>query len=142
MKHVATPTELSRSAPDIASLTSWGFLLFPGFPMACLTSAVEPLRAANEITGKPAFSWTLVGEEAGPVRSSASVRFDTDARLDEAAGLDALVCLSPPDARFANPRRSDAALRLLARKGVTLGGFSGGVFPLMRAQAMGRHRPS
>ena len=26
-----------------------GFLMFPGFPMACLTSAIEPLRAANEI---------------------------------------------------------------------------------------------
>ncbi|EYD73915.1 transcriptional regulator, AraC family, putative [Rubellimicrobium mesophilum DSM 19309] len=49
---------------------------------------------------------------------------------------------SGPSARFADPRRSEAALRLLARQGVTLGGFSGGVFPLMRAQAMGRHRPS
>ena len=28
-----------------------GFLMFPGFPMACLTSAIEPLRAANEIVG-------------------------------------------------------------------------------------------
>ena len=129
-------------APDTPSLTSWGFLLFPGFPMACLTSAVEPLRAANEITGRPEFSWALLGEEAGPVRSSANVRFDTDARLAEALDLDALVCLSPPDARFANPRRSHAALRLLDRRGVTLGGFSGGVFPLMRAQAMGRHKPS
>jgi len=130
------------ATPDSPRLASWGFLLFPGFPMACLTSAVEPLRAANEITGRPEFVWTLAGEEAGPVRSSASLRFDTDVTLAEAGSLDALVCLSPPDARFANPRRSHAALRLLARKGVTLGGFSGGVFPLMRAQAMGRHRPS
>jgi AraC family transcriptional regulator, glycine betaine-responsive activator len=130
------------TAPATSPLSSWGFLLFPGFPMACLTSAIEPLRAANEITGRPEFSWTLLGEAAGPVRSSANVRFDTDARLAEARDLDALVGLSPPDARFADPRRSPAALRLLARRGVTLGGFSGGVFPLMRAGAMGRHRPS
>ncbi|WP_082484489.1 GlxA family transcriptional regulator [Rubellimicrobium mesophilum] len=141
MKHVATPAEVSSSAPA-APLAAWGFLLFPGFPMACLTSAIEPLRAANEITGRPEFAWTLLGEAPGPVRSSASVRFDTDATLAEAAGLDALVCLSPPDARFLDPRRSEAALRLLARRGVTLGGFSGGVFPLMRAQALGRHTPS
>jgi transcriptional regulator GlxA family with amidase domain len=76
------------------------------------------------------------------VRSSASVRFDTDATLAQAAGLDALVCLAPPDAGFLDPRRSGAALRLLARRGVTLGGFSGGVFPLARAQAMGGHRPA
>ncbi|WP_246045394.1 GlxA family transcriptional regulator [Rubellimicrobium roseum] len=114
--------------------------------MACLTSAVEPLRAANEITGRPDFAWTLVGEKPGPVRSSAAVRFDADLTLAQAAEvparLDALICLSPPDARFADPRRGGAALRLLARHGVTLGGFSGGVFPLMRAQAMGAHRPS
>lgn len=131
------------TSPDIP-LRSWGFLLFPGFPMACLTSAIEPLRAANEITGRPGFSWTLLAEEAGPVRSSAGVGFDTDLRLDAALGrgLDALVCLSPPDARFRDPRRSEAALRRLGRGGVVLGGFSGGVFPLARAGAMGRHRPS
>ncbi len=114
--------------------------------MACLTSAIEPLRAANEILGRAEFAWALLGEGAGPVRASAQVGFDTDLTLGAAAeapsGLDALVCLSPPDARFADPRRSPAALRLLARRGVTLGGFSGGVFPLMRAQAMGAHRPS
>jgi transcriptional regulator GlxA family with amidase domain len=121
-------------------------LLFPGFPMACLTSAIEPLRAANEITGRTDFDWTLLGETEGPVRSSAAVGFDTDLTLAQAGGrpgrLDALVCLSPPDARFQDRRRSEATLRLLARHGVTIGGFSGGVFPLMRAGAMGRHRPS
>ena len=142
MKHVPASSELSRSAPDAPLLSSWGFLLFPGFPMACLTSAIEPLRAANEITGKNEFSWTLLGEASGPVRSSANVRFDTDTTLAEASGLDALICLSPPYAHFTDPRRSEAVLRLLARRGVTLGGFSGGVFPLMRAQAMGGHCPS
>lgn len=112
--------------------------------MACLTSAIEPLRAANEITGRADFSWTIVGEEPGPVRSSAGVGFDTDLTIGQEGGrrLDALICLSPPDARFRDPRRSEAALRLLGRQGMTLGGFSGGVFPLMRAGAMGRHRPS
>lgn len=142
MKHVVAPTELSTPAPDARPLVDWGFLLFPGFPMACLTSAIEPLRAANEIVGRPEFSWSLIGEDGGPVRSSAQVRFDTDTTLARVADLDAVVCLSPPDGRFADPRRSNAALRLLARRGVTLGAFSGGVFPLMRAGAMGGHRPS
>jgi transcriptional regulator GlxA family with amidase domain len=34
-----------------------GFLIFPGFPMSCLTSAIEPLRAANEIAGAEVFAW-------------------------------------------------------------------------------------
>lgn len=45
-----------------------GFLIFPGFPMACLTSMIEPLRAANEIAGKTAFGWTLVSEDGSACR--------------------------------------------------------------------------
>ena len=37
-----------------------GFLIFPGFPMDCLTSMIEPLRAANEIVGYEVFRWSLV----------------------------------------------------------------------------------
>ena len=36
-----------------------GFLIFPGFPMACLTSFIEPLRAANEISNEIAFNGVL-----------------------------------------------------------------------------------
>ncbi len=142
VKHVAPQSAPPPPSPEGPPLSAWGFLLFPGFPMACLTSAIEPLRAANEITGRAEFSWTLLGETPGPVRSSAAVRFDTDGALAGGSAFDAVICLSPPDARFADPRRSPAALRLFARQGVTLGGFSGGVFPLARAQAMGGHRPS
>ncbi|MBA4350736.1 MAG: AraC family transcriptional regulator, partial [Rhodobacter sp.] len=79
---------------DLSGPTTLGFLLFPGFPMACLTSAIEPLRAANEIVGRKEFAWALIGEEAAPIRSSAEVRFDPDVTLTEAQGLDYLFFLS------------------------------------------------
>ncbi|MES2847174.1 MAG: helix-turn-helix domain-containing protein [Pseudomonadota bacterium] len=119
-----------------------GFLLFPGFPMACLTSAIEPLRAANEITGRKEFSWRLIGEEASPIRSSAEVRFDPDQTLTEAAGLDYLIFLSSPTSRFQNPKRSNAQVRWMERCGVVLGGFSGGIFPLVRSGVMENHAVS
>ncbi len=113
-----------------------GFLMFPGFPMACLTSAIEPLRAANEITGRREFVWRLVAETAAPVRSSAEIGFDPDETLQETDGLDHLYLLAPPTAEFADPRRSPARLRWLDRTGITLGAFSGGIFPLARAGLM------
>lgn len=119
-----------------------GFLLFPGFPMACLTSAIEPLRAANEITGRTEFSWTLIGEEAAPIRSSAEVRFDPDLALSEAKALDYVMVLSSPTSRFENPRRGNAQLRWLDRSGVVLGAFSGGIFPLARSGLLESHRVS
>lgn len=113
-----------------------GFLMFPGFPMACLTSAIEPLRAANEIAGRREFVWRLVAETSAPVRSSAEIGFDPDETLQETDGLDHLYVLAPPTAEYADPRRSPARLRWLDRTGITLGAFSGGIFPLARAGLM------
>jgi AraC family transcriptional regulator, glycine betaine-responsive activator len=115
---------------------SLGFLLFPGFPMACLTSAIEPLRAANEIAGRREFDWKLVAETRVPVRSSAEIGFEPDVTLQEAEGLDQLYLISPPTAEFSDARRSPARLRWLDRTGTTLGAFSGGIFPLARAGLM------
>lgn len=113
-----------------------GFLLFPGFPMACLTSAIEPLRAANEISGRQVFGWRLIGEDMAPVRSSAEVRFEVDMALADVLGMDDLFLISPPTGQFANPNRGFAALRRLDRAGMALGAFSGGIFPLVRAGVM------
>lgn len=110
-----------------------GFLMFPGFPMACLTSAIEPLRAANEISGRKTFEWRLVAENRTPVRSSAEVRFEPDVTLAECGELDHLYILSMPAGQFADKRQSPARLRWLDRTGVVIGAFSGGVFPLARA---------
>ncbi|MGB0799238.1 MAG: AraC family transcriptional regulator, partial [Planktomarina sp.] len=116
-----------------------GFLIFPGFPMACLTSMIEPLRAANEISGTDTFSWKLVSEGSGKIHSSAGVAFDADVSLAQVTGLDCLILLSPPMGDFEAPRTSNGALRSLERHGCILGGVSGGVFPLTRAGVMASH---
>ena len=117
-------------------IQSIGFLIFDGFPMACLTSMIEPLRAANEISGQDAFSWTLVAEAMDRVRSSAGVSFDPDMALSHAEGPDYLFLLSPPMAEFSNSKAGYGALRALGRHGTILGGVSGGVFPLVRSGVM------
>ena len=119
-----------------------GFLMLEGFPMACLTSAIEPLRAANEITGTRAFAWVLLAETASPVRSSAEVRFTPDRTLEDTAGIDHIYLISPPTGTFADPRHAPAVLRRLDRAGLTLGAFSGGIFPLARAGLLADHKCS
>ncbi len=109
-----------------------GFLIFPGFPMSCLTSMIEPLRVANEISCTTTFEWKLVSETTEKVASSAFIDFEPDCALDEAEGLDFLVVLSSPTAEFRKPG-SSARLRYFQRHGMMLGAVSGGVFPLVRA---------
>lgn len=120
----------------------FGFLLLPGFPMSCLTSAIEPLRVANEIAEHKVFDWCLLSEDGGAVRSSARVGFDADHALPDMAGLDYLFVLSAPDSAFASRSASHGRMRHLARHGSVLGAISGGVFPLARAGLLNDHRVS
>ncbi|MGB7241397.1 MAG: helix-turn-helix domain-containing protein [Sulfitobacter sp.] len=116
-----------------------GFLIFPDFPMAGLTSLIEPLRAANEIAGREAFAWTLVSENGDRVEASAKVWFEPNVSLDQADGLDQLFLLSGPSSNFAHPVVSNGKLRKFARHGMTLGAVSGGVFPMARAGLLEGH---
>lgn len=109
-----------------------GFLIFHGFPMACLTSVIEPLRAANEISGTETFDWRLLSERREKVSASARVEFEPDHTLAEADDPDQLLILSAPTANYEH-FSSAARLRAMHRHGTVLGGISGGVFPLARA---------
>jgi len=110
-----------------------GFLIFDGFPMACLTSMIEPLRASNEISNTQSFEWKLLSENADKVEASANVAFETDGRIEEIDKLDSLILLSPPNADFIDSR-SVGVIRRLERHGCTIGAVSGGVFLLAKAK--------
>ena len=121
-------TDASAPQPPL----TLGILIFPGFPMACLTSCIEPLRAANEISGQQAFRWKVIAEDNAPVDSSAGVSFAPDCTLSEAGELDVLLFTASPNARFATPSRANAALQRYQRGKTRLGSISGGVFALAR----------
>lgn len=107
--------------------------------MSCLTSMIEPLRAANEIAGTRAFVWRILSEDGGRVEASAGVGFDPDLPLAAAEGLDHLFLLSGPMADFVNPEEGRGRIRRLARHGTGIGAVSGGVFPLARSGLLDGH---
>ncbi|CUJ93298.1 Carnitine catabolism transcriptional activator [Ruegeria denitrificans] len=116
-----------------------GFLLFDGFPMACLTSVIEPLRAANEIAGQEAFLWSLISENGQKVQSSAGVRFESERSLSDCRDMDIIFLLGSPTSVFDNPGFGNGVLRRLSRHGSVLGGISAGIFPLVRSGVMQGH---
>lgn len=101
--------------------------------MSCLTSLIEPLRAANEIADRRTFSWRILSETGDRVESSALVTFEPDLALAGADDFDFMFLLSSPTSNFADRKGSEGHLRRLARRGVAMGGVSGGVFPLARS---------
>lgn len=114
-----------------ATTTKIAFLLFDGFPLACLTSMIEPLRVANEVSDQTVFEWRLTSENGDYVQSSAMIPIDVKQPLSALEPCDYLIFLSPPKAPF-EEAGTVGILRHLSRHGTIFGAVSGGVFPLAR----------
>ncbi len=52
---------------------TFGFLLLPEFSMLAFTSAVEPLRSANRLSGRTLYAWRLISKDGGAVASSGGI---------------------------------------------------------------------
>ena len=59
------PRAGSASEPEAV-----GFLLMPRFSMMAFVSAVEPLRVANRLAGRPLYRWEIVSADGAAVTAS------------------------------------------------------------------------
>ena len=126
--------------PDADTQRHIGFLLLPDFPLMSYASAVEPLRAANVLAGKPLYRWSHLSIDGRPARASVGLDIAPDLNWAEAGGLDQLfVCAGGNPAAFAH-KPTFGRLRRLASGGVPVGGMSGGAFVLARAGLLERRR--
>lgn len=103
-------------------------------------SALEPLRAANLLSGRRLYEWVHIAPEGDRVAASAGAETACAATVERLPPLDLLLVIAG-----GRPERFDhaptfAALRRAARAGVRLGGVSGGPVILAKAGVMtGRH---
>lgn len=90
--------------PDPGPTRQYAFVLVPGFTLLAFSSAVEPLRIANQLSQQPLYRWQILSETGQAVRSSsgipvgASGALDTlnkDARLFICAGNPAMAAAAP-----------------------------------------------
>jgi transcriptional regulator GlxA family with amidase domain len=117
-----------------------GFLLISGFALLAYASAVEPLRAANRLSGRELYRWRHISSDGAPACASSGVTFPPDLTYRDEERLDAvIVCAGGNPATF-DHALTFAWLRRQARRGVTLGGISGGPYILARANLLGGYR--
>jgi len=110
-----------------------GFLLVPNFSMMAFTSAVEPLRSANRMSGRELYRWRILSVDGQPVPSSSQLKFMPDASADAAGKLDALVICSGAEVTQVKDEKIFAFLRRQERSGVKVGGLCTGAHLLARA---------
>ena len=117
-----------------------GFLLVPGFALMSYAAAIEPLRAANLLSGKELYRWWHAAPGGEPVMASNGVAIITDCGTDKHRTADMMfVCAGGNPATF-DDRSVFGWLRRLARKGVAIGGISGGPYIVAKAGLLDQRR--
>ncbi|MCA3510377.1 MAG: GlxA family transcriptional regulator [Rhodobacter sp.] len=109
------------------------FLLLDRFTMLSFAGAIEPLRIANRIAGKPLYEWRLIGEGGISATCSNGASFQLDMGLEELDRDDTLLVCGGIDVQRATTKPIIAWLRREARRGMTIGGLCTGSWTLARA---------
>ncbi len=117
-----------------------GFFLVPGFSMMALSAASEPLRAANRVTGRKAYSWHLLSAEGEAVSSSSGFRLVPDAAIAEGGDFALVIIVASLDVAQYRDQRVFAWLRRLAQSKCRLGAISTGTLLLARAGLLAGYR--
>jgi transcriptional regulator GlxA family with amidase domain len=129
------------SRGTIPAIRSLGFFLVPGFALMSYASAVEPLRAANQLAGRTLYRWWHAAPGDKPAIASSGAAILPDFKLgSNVCDLDLmLVCAGGNPTTFQD-KASFTWLRKLARRGVVIGGISGGPFILAKAGLLAGRR--
>ena len=110
-----------------------GFLLIPGFSLLSYASAVEPLRAANRLSGRSLYQWVHVSAQGRPAAASSGLAIAADRKVGDDVPLDIVLVCAGGNPALHRDARTLSWLRKLARRGVQIGGVSGGAYILARA---------
>jgi len=110
-----------------------GFCLMPHFSMMAFASAVEPLRAANRLSGRQLYDWHIFAESAEPVRASNGIPVLPERAWAEVERFPAVILCAGTGSDASQSDKLYAWLRRLARNGTHIGGISGGPILLARA---------
>ena len=108
------------------------FLLLSGLSLMCLASGVDPLRAANRVSGRELFRWRMSSLNAQPVRTTCGVSIPVDTAFD-ARRCDVLVVIAGFGVREGVGRGLLASLRAAAVRSQWVVGVESG--PWLMAMA-------
>ncbi|MFV0474512.1 MAG: GlxA family transcriptional regulator [Pikeienuella sp.] len=112
------------------------FLLAPGFALMSYASAIEPLRAANLLSGRALFTWRHVAPEGARVASTSGAEIPCEEEAGSAAIPDLLLVVAGGRPERFRHLASLGFIRRTARAGAAVGGISGGPVILAAAGVM------
>lgn len=130
----------AATLPKRSSPERFGFLLLPKFSSLPFTSGLEPLRAANRMSGQKLYDWLVLSPDGGDCIASSGVRILADAGIDSIERIDNVVVVAGLDAEKYEDRKVLNFLRRVARQGSRVGSVSTGSYALARAGLLDGYR--
>jgi len=107
----------------------------PGYPLMSYSCTMEPLRAANLLARRPLYDVVHFGVGEA-VQSSGAAFVGVDHQVGEMVDLDLLLVVAGGDPFAVRDKAVLGWLKKLARRGVRIGGVSGGAVVLANAGLM------
>jgi transcriptional regulator GlxA family with amidase domain len=121
------------SAPAEAPVLHFGFLLVPNFTLLAFSSAIEPLRMANHLSGKTLYRWSVITELGETVQASDGMRIEADFSLAEHEKFDTVYVCGGIDVEQGDYKNILRWLNRQALAKVNLGGICTGSYLLAAA---------
>ncbi len=109
------------------------FVLVPGFSMMALSSALEPLRSVNRLTGEKRYLWHIIGQKPGFVSASNGLDVQTAHGLDDAPSADLTIVVASLDVENFKCKPLLGYLRRIRQQRKPVGAISNGTLILARA---------
>lgn len=112
----------------------------PGFSLLSYSAAIEPLRAANLLAEAELYRWVHISGDGPMIPASNGVSIASDAGIADTPDLDAVFVVAGGNPAAFDDAATLAWLRRLARRGVAIGGVSGGPYLLAKAGLLAGRR--
>ena len=125
--------------------TRFGFLLINDFTLISMSSAVEPLRMANRISGTEFYSWRTISESGESVVASDGLSVNVDCGIDDENVLSDLDIVIVCGGRRIDDNTTERVMRWLKRvsnRDINLGAICTGTHVLAKAGLLNGYRCS
>ena len=119
--------------PDAGAPRSYAFVLVPGFTLLAFSSAVEPLRIANQLSQQPLYRWHVLSETGEAVVSSSGIPVGVHGTFDAVDKSTRLIICGGNAQMAAAAPAIVAAVQRHHRFGGVLGGICTGAVALAKA---------
>ncbi|KIQ31198.1 AraC family transcriptional regulator, partial [Pseudomonas viridiflava] len=116
--------------PQNRAPQSIGFLLLDNFTLISLASAVEPLRMANQLSGRELYRWTTLSVDGGQVWASDGLQITPDAAMHQAPVMDTVIVCGGVGIQRTVTREHVSWLQSQARQSRRLGAVCTGSWAL------------